>query len=185
MPTDYIEDDSGAELVTEDLAEDIEELKADLVIAKQEVKDAVAVLQAQISVMQIRELEKGIESIGSDYHVEAEEEAECLGGGDETRPFSVSVAGSTATITPGIMQIGAISYEIAYSGTVTLAGATEYIYAYHKKDHSSSDFGHSSSLPNSAGDEWRFIIAKYAASGSTWNEVWSNSGIPTAIAPTA
>jgi hypothetical protein len=102
-----------------------------------------------------------------------------------TWSFSCSVSGSTCTITEGIIQLGAVSYEVP-QGTVTLTGATEYVYIYHMKDHSASGFGHSSSIPNSAGDEWRFILVKFASSGTTWTEVWTgHKGNIILAAPTA
>lgn len=106
------------------------------------------------------------------------------GGSTPVRPFTITVSESTASITEGILQIGTVSYSVS-GADISLSSSVEYIYVYHKKDHSSSGFGHSASIPNGAGDEWRFIIGKWGASGGTWVEVWNNNGNIIAIAPTA
>ena len=86
--------------------------------------------------------------------------------------WTFSCTGSaTIAISAGVWQVGDVSYEVP-SGTVTLTGAVEYVYAYHMKDHSSSGFGHSSTLPNSAGNQWKIILAKYAGSGGAWSQAW-------------
>lgn len=81
--------------------------------------------------------------------------------------FSCSLSGSTVTIAAGVIMLGDVSYEVA-SDTVTLSGATEYVYLWHKKNHSSSGFEHMATVPTSAGDEWRWILCRYTGSGGVY-----------------
>jgi hypothetical protein len=107
-------------------------------------------------------------------------------GGDSTSwAFTPTVSGMGVSVREGVIQLGATNYVVG-AGTVTLSGAVEYVYVYHDKNHSTSGFGHSSTLPDSAGDQWRWILSKYALSGSTYAEVWAGHrgniivGTPTA-----
>ena len=59
-------------------------------------------------------------------------------------------------------------YTIA-AATVTLTGATEYVYAYHLKDHSSSGLSHSTSAPLSLGDRWIWPLVYATATAGVWS----------------
>lgn len=81
---------------------------------------------------------------------------------------------SACTIRAGTICFMGTNYSVA-SASVALSGSTEYVYVYHKKDHSGSGFGHASTYPTSGGDEWRVVLATYTSVDATiWDLVEIN-----------
>jgi hypothetical protein len=71
--------------------------------------------------------------------------------------FRVTVEGNVASITTGTIWFSDTSFDLS-AGTVTLTGATEYVYAYLQKNHTANGFAHSTSKPLSLGDKWIFPL---------------------------
>lgn len=83
--------------------------------------------------------------------------------------FGYNLAGSTATIYAGAFRIhGSGIYDVAETD-VTLSGATDWVYAAHKWDHSASSISHSSTEPESTTVELRWPLYKFTASGGTYS----------------
>lgn len=92
--------------------------------------------------------------------------------GDNFR-FGCSLSGKTVTIRAGTWCTLAGDYTIEGS-TVELTGETEYVYTYHKKDHSTSGFNHATTRPTSSGDQWVCVLATYTSTDAT---TWTLSEI--------
>lgn len=83
------------------------------------------------------------------------------GGTSANHSFKVSIKVDEATISTGSWRFLGPSdgnYLVA-EDTLTLTGATEWVYTWHMKDHSSSGMAHSATEPVSNGDRWIWPLA--------------------------
>ena len=105
-------------------------------------------------------------------------------GGGESNPYysfgCPSTTGSTCAVRAGRWCLSGGVYLVA-AANVTLSGSAEYVYAWHKKDHSASGFNHASTYPTSAGDQWNVVLATYTSSDAvnwTRTEINHDGDIP-------
>lgn len=96
---------------------------------------------------------------------------DCLEGGSDDFTFWPELEGDVVTISAGTIRFMGPSDAnyLVPIGSVTLTGTPEYVYLWHKKDHSASGFSHSSTEPLSNGDEWRWPLAVYTASSGVYS----------------
>lgn len=81
--------------------------------------------------------------------------------------FKVTVSGATATVAAGLILFQSSNETIAQA-TASLSGATEYVYVYETKDHSSRGIDHAETQPVSDATRWVWILAYLTASGSSY-----------------
>jgi len=88
-------------------------------------------------------------------------------GSSASLTFSCSLASPVVTVTLGSIWFADAQYAVA-EDTVTLTGATEYVYVWHNKDHSDSGIDHSSTPPISNGNRWIWVLCTYTVSAGVW-----------------
>lgn len=94
--------------------------------------------------------------------------------GDNSFPanFQCSQSGATVTVAAGNIILHDIgSYPVA-EDDVLLSGETDWVFVWHNKDHSASGIDHQASvMPNTDGNMWRWPLAKYELSGTSYKQV--------------
>ena len=82
--------------------------------------------------------------------------------------FTCSLAGTDVNITGGNIWFSDSVIDQA-AGSVTLSGATEYVYLWMYKAGGSGGFGHSTTAPLSLSDRWIWPLCYVVGDGASYN----------------